>query len=112
MNAVIDCTGGGHVLKLAGADAFQPPEGSDGRTFGGFAVRLAGLAGDPEMLRLQIPYALAKAVEAGSIARQRPIHRLLSRPRLKARASANLPSIRMRFPPAEADELAEKVVGF
>ena len=65
VNAVIDCTGAGHVLKLAGDDAFQPPDDSDNRTLGGYAVRLAGLNTDPEMLRLQIPYALTKAVDAG-----------------------------------------------
>jgi hypothetical protein len=67
VNAVIDCTGGGHVLKLIGSDAFQPPEPSDGRIFGGYAVRLANLNTDPEMLRLQIPYTLAKAVDAGHL---------------------------------------------
>jgi hypothetical protein len=60
---VIDCTGGGHVLRLAGDDTFLPPD--DARMLGGFAIRLAGLAGDPDMLRLQTPYALAKAVEKG-----------------------------------------------
>jgi len=60
---VIDCTGGGHVLRLAGDDTFLPPD--DARMLGGFAVRLAGLSGDPDMLRLQTPYALAKAVNEG-----------------------------------------------
>jgi hypothetical protein len=62
---VIDCTGGGHVLRLAGDDTFLPPDDAATRMLGGFAIRLAGLAGDPDMLRLQTPYALAKAVEKG-----------------------------------------------
>ncbi len=60
---VIDCTGGGHVLRLCGDDTFLPPD--DARMLGGFAVRLAGLTGDPDMLRLQTPYALARAVNRG-----------------------------------------------
>jgi len=67
VKAVIDCSGGGHGLKLAGADAYQTPDDSDGRTLGGFAVRLRGISGDPELLRLQIPYALAKAVGSGQL---------------------------------------------
>ncbi len=62
---MIDCTGGGHVLRLAGDDTFLPPEEVSARMLGGFAVRLAGLTGDPEMLRLQTPYFLARAVDAG-----------------------------------------------
>jgi FAD dependent oxidoreductase len=64
---VIDCTGGGHVLRLAGDDTFLPPDDAATRMLGGFAIRLAGLTGDPEMLRLQTPYALAKAVEKGML---------------------------------------------
>jgi len=67
VKALIDCSGGGQVLKLIGPDAFQLPESSDGRTFAGFAVRVSGITGDAEMLRLQIPYALSKAVNAGSL---------------------------------------------
>jgi 2-polyprenyl-6-methoxyphenol hydroxylase-like FAD-dependent oxidoreductase len=66
---VIDCTGGGHVMRLAGDDAFQTPDESAGRTLCGFAVRLAGLGGDPEMLRLQAPYVLAQAVNKGVLPR-------------------------------------------
>lgn len=65
VGAVIDCTGGGHVLRVAGDDTFLPPEDVSARMLGGFAVRLAGLAGDPEMLRLQTPYFLARAVDVG-----------------------------------------------
>ena len=64
---IIDCTGGGNVLRLAGPDTFQPPDETTGRILGGFAARLSGISGDPELLRLQIPYALAKAVEGGTL---------------------------------------------
>jgi hypothetical protein len=67
--AVIDCTGGGHMLRLAGDDAFQAPDQTTEATLGGFAFRLAGLRGDPEMLRLQTPYHLAVAVEKGILPR-------------------------------------------
>jgi FAD dependent oxidoreductase len=63
----IDCTGGGHILRLCGDDAYLPPDEITNRMLGGFAVRLAGLSGDPDMLRLQTPYALAKAVEKGTL---------------------------------------------
>jgi hypothetical protein len=65
IEALIDCTGGGHILKLA--EAFQPPQTSDPRIFGGYSLRLANVTGDPEMLRLQIPYFLAKSVNAGQL---------------------------------------------
>jgi hypothetical protein len=65
VKAVVDCSGGGHALKLVGKDAFQEPEAGDRRMLGGFAVLLAGVEGDAEMLRLHIPYALHKAVESG-----------------------------------------------
>lgn len=63
VKAVIDCTGGGNLLRLAGEDAFQPPDDAAGRILGGFSVRLAGLSGDPEMQRLQTAYSLAQAVD-------------------------------------------------
>jgi glycine/D-amino acid oxidase-like deaminating enzyme len=62
---VIDCTGDGGVLQLAGEDVLLPLEPAAGRMLGGFALRLAGLSGDLEFLRLQIPYVLAHAVERG-----------------------------------------------
>ena len=67
--AVIDCTGGGHILRLAGEDTYHPPDESAEATLGGFAFRLAGLGGDLEMLRLQIPHCLARAVEKNLLPR-------------------------------------------
>ncbi|MGA2439905.1 MAG: FAD-dependent oxidoreductase [Tepidisphaeraceae bacterium] len=69
VKVLIDCTGGGAVLKLAGEDAVFPPDDSAGRILGGFAARLSGIDGDAELLRLQIPYALAQAVEKGLLPR-------------------------------------------
>ncbi len=63
--ALIDCTGGGAVLSLIGDDVLQPAD--DGRMLGGFGVRLRGISDNPELLRLQIPYTLAKAVAAGEL---------------------------------------------
>jgi 2-polyprenyl-6-methoxyphenol hydroxylase-like FAD-dependent oxidoreductase len=65
VKVLIDCTGGGAVLKLAGDDAVFPLDDSAGRMLAGFAARLSGIDGDGELLRLQIPYALAQAVEKG-----------------------------------------------
>jgi 2-polyprenyl-6-methoxyphenol hydroxylase-like FAD-dependent oxidoreductase len=59
---VIDCTGGGHVLKRAGQDTYEPP---DERMLGGYSIRIAGIPGETEPLRLQIPFFLAHAVEKG-----------------------------------------------
>jgi FAD-dependent oxidoreductase family protein len=109
INALIDCTGGGHVLKLAGPDAFQPPEGSDGRTFGGFAVRLSGLAGDAEMLRLQIPYAVAKAVDAGALPPNARFTVFYPGP-ADGEGICKLAVNPAEISTAEADELAETVV--
>ncbi|MGD0390336.1 MAG: FAD-dependent oxidoreductase [Tepidisphaeraceae bacterium] len=66
---IIDCTGGGAVLKLAGEDAVLPLDDTAGRILGGFAARLSGIDGDAELLRLQIPYVLAQAVEKGLLPR-------------------------------------------
>jgi hypothetical protein len=60
---VIECTGGGHLLKLTGEKTYQIPEKVENRMLAGFAIRLTSIAGDPELLRLQIPFYLAKAVE-------------------------------------------------
>ncbi len=63
--ALIDCSGGGAVLSLIGDDVMQPADAD--RMLGGFGVRLAGITDNPELLRLQIPYTLAKAVAAGEL---------------------------------------------
>jgi glycine/D-amino acid oxidase-like deaminating enzyme len=67
VKAIIDCTGGGNLLQLAGQEAYQPADESTAKTLGGFAARLSNIAGDPELLRLQIPFALAKAVQGGEL---------------------------------------------
>lgn len=61
---VIDATGQGHLLKLAGDDTYQPIPAiqTPSRMMGGYAMRLGNLTGDLERLRLQIPFTLAKAV--------------------------------------------------
>jgi len=69
VQAVIDCSGGGNILRLAGDDTFLPPDDDARRMLGGFSVRLAGLAGDPEIQRLQTVYALAKGVDGGMLPR-------------------------------------------
>ncbi len=68
VNGIIDCTGGGNVLRMVGEEAFQPDQ-TAGRILGGFSVRLAGLAGDPEIQRLQTAYVLARAVDADLLPR-------------------------------------------
>lgn len=65
IRALIDCTGTGKILELAGPDVCHPPDAS--RMLAGYALRLANLTGDTEMLRLQVPYALAKAVQQGDL---------------------------------------------
>jgi hypothetical protein len=62
-SVVIDCSGG-RALELAGVEAVQPIDEVQIRNLAGYAMRLAGLGGDGEMLRLQTPYVLAKAVDA------------------------------------------------
>jgi hypothetical protein len=63
LHALIDCTGGGQILQLLGEDAMQPADQSP--MLGGYALRCAGLSGDPELLRLQTPYVLTQAVAKG-----------------------------------------------
>ena len=67
VKAIVDCTGGGHVLRLAGDDAYLPKDGAAHRMLAGFSMRLNGLTGDPEIQRLQTAYALAKGVEKGAL---------------------------------------------
>jgi len=66
-DVVIDCTGGGMLLQLAGDDAVQPINPTAEPMLGGYAVRLAGLSGELELLRLQIPYTLTVAVQKGDL---------------------------------------------
>jgi glycine/D-amino acid oxidase-like deaminating enzyme len=63
--AFIDCTGAGALLQLLGEDTMQPKD--EQRMLGGFSIRLTGITGDPETLRLQVPYVLAKAVNHGEL---------------------------------------------
>jgi len=66
IQAVVDCTGGGNVLQLAGDDTLLPPDPT-GPMLGGYSIRFANLTGEPEMLRLQTAYTLSQAAEAGSL---------------------------------------------
>jgi 2-polyprenyl-6-methoxyphenol hydroxylase-like FAD-dependent oxidoreductase len=66
VKALIDCTGGGNVLQLAGDDTLLPPDPT-GPMLGGYAIRFANLTGEPEMLRLQTAYTLSQAADAGSL---------------------------------------------
>jgi FAD dependent oxidoreductase len=66
IKAVVDCTGGGSVLQLAGDDTLLPPDPT-GPMLGGYAIRFTNLTGEPEMLRLQTAYALSKAVDAAAL---------------------------------------------
>ena len=63
VKAVIDCTGSGALMQMAGEDVMHPPDLR--RMLGGYSIRLTGITGDAEMLRLQIPYAVTKAVNTG-----------------------------------------------
>jgi hypothetical protein len=63
VHAIIDCTGSGAAMQLAGEDMMHPPDPQ--RMLGGYSLRLTGITVDAEMLRLQLPYALARAVNAG-----------------------------------------------
>lgn len=63
----VDCTGDGALVRMAGAEMAASPEECEKPWLAGYAVRLAELTGDLEMLRVLIPYALALAVAAGSL---------------------------------------------
>jgi hypothetical protein len=65
VKAAIDCTGSGALLQMLGEEVMLPPDPQ--RMLGGFSMRLTGLTGDPEMLRLKVPYVLAQAVAAGQL---------------------------------------------
>jgi hypothetical protein len=63
---LIDCSGGGAAIEMCGEGA-AVPVAADERMLGGYSVRMAGLEGDLEMLRIQIPYVLARAVLDGKL---------------------------------------------
>jgi NADPH-dependent 2,4-dienoyl-CoA reductase/sulfur reductase-like enzyme len=58
----VDCTGIGQVVTLA--DAALP---ADDGMLAGYGIRLANVDGDPDLLRLQVPYFLKRAVDAGTL---------------------------------------------
>jgi hypothetical protein len=62
---LIDCTGTGKTIELIGEGVMLPRAAR--RMLGGFAVRLTGINGDPEMLRLHVPYALEKMIRSGEL---------------------------------------------
>lgn len=70
VGAVIDCTGAGALIQLAGSDVSLPADETGRRMLGGFSICLAGLKGNPQTLRLQIPYALTQAVASGHLPRE------------------------------------------
>jgi hypothetical protein len=63
----VDCTGEGALIRMAGADMVASSQERQNPWLAGYALRLAGLADDLEMLRVRIPYTLAQAVAAGSL---------------------------------------------
>ncbi len=63
----VDCTGEGALIRMAGADMVASSQERENPWLAGYAVRLAGLTDDLEMLRVRIPYTLAQAVAAGSL---------------------------------------------
>jgi hypothetical protein len=66
VRVLIDCTGGGAAIGMCGQDAALFDDAST-RMLGGYSVRIAGLEGDPQMLRVQIPYVLTRAVLDGKL---------------------------------------------
>jgi 2-polyprenyl-6-methoxyphenol hydroxylase-like FAD-dependent oxidoreductase len=109
VKVVIDCTGGGHLLRLAGEDAFQPPNASNGRILGGYSVRLVGIIADPEMLRLQIPFTLAKAVNAGKLPATARFTAFYPGP-AAGEGICKLALDPAKYSAAEAEEFAESVI--
>jgi 2-polyprenyl-6-methoxyphenol hydroxylase-like FAD-dependent oxidoreductase len=69
LRVLIDCTGGGHVIRMCGKDAALPDDPRD-RMLGGYSIRLSGIDGDPEMLRIQTPYVLTRAVSEEKLPRE------------------------------------------
>ena len=69
LRVLIDCTGGGNVIGMCGSAAVLPAEERD-RMLGGYSLGLQGIDGDPEILRIQVPYFLTRAVSEGKLAHQ------------------------------------------
>lgn len=65
--AVIDCTGNGVLSHLAGAASGLAP--SSERQLAGFTARVSGIRAEDGALPLMVPYALARAVQAGRLPR-------------------------------------------
>lgn len=67
-NAIVDCTGSGAVLALAGVPQEVAPPAM--RQCAGFVMRLVGIEeSTAEMLPLQVPYALTRAGRQGGLPR-------------------------------------------
>jgi 2-polyprenyl-6-methoxyphenol hydroxylase-like FAD-dependent oxidoreductase len=111
VQAVIDCTGGGNILRLAGADAFLPPDDAAGPMLAGFSVRLAGLVGDPEIQRLQTVYALAKGVDGGMLPRLARVTAFYPGP-AQAEGICKLAVNLMETSAVEAESFANQVVSY
>lgn len=62
IGALVDCSGAGNILQLAGEDAVQPLDPASTDMLGGYAIRWAGLNGDADMMRIQVPFVLTGAV--------------------------------------------------
>lgn len=58
--AVIECTGNGTILEKADVERETAQPGD--RQFAGFVFRVDGIEGAPDMLPIQVPHALARAV--------------------------------------------------
>lgn len=57
----VDCSGVGHIVNRV--DAALPPDGET--MLAGYGIRLSNIDGDPDLLRLQVPYFLKQAADAG-----------------------------------------------
>lgn len=61
--AFVDCSGTGVLLSLA--NSALPLD--DVSMLAGYSIRLSGIEGDPDLLRLGVPYFLTQAVDAGRL---------------------------------------------
>ncbi len=108
VKAVIDCTGSGALLQLTGEDVMLPADPQ--RMLGGYALQLTGLTGDPQMLRLAVPYVLSKSVASGHLppaARFTVLHPGPGPGEAICKLAVN-PQL---FQSGEIHSLAEKIVG-